>query len=184
MGKRARSVYPTSAIDILRSALKSQYHATLAMVRAAINRCPDDLWIRNGGHANPFWRIAYHMLYYTHLYLQPNNRTFRPWEHHQRGIQHMDRPPQTGRPYPKVEVLAYWGICESMVDDAVDALDLSNPQSGFSWYKVSKAEHQIINIRHIQYHEAQLADRLRAATGAGVNWADARRSAPARAASR
>ncbi|HEU4797982.1 MAG TPA: hypothetical protein VFT63_03585, partial [bacterium] len=69
----------------------------------------------------------------------------------------------------------------SMVDDAVDALDLNNPQSGFSWYKVPKMEHQIINIRHIQYHQAQLADRLRVATGAGVGWADARRSANARA---
>ncbi|OFX13476.1 MAG: hypothetical protein A2V59_04800 [Armatimonadetes bacterium RBG_19FT_COMBO_69_19] len=68
-----------------------------------------------------------------------------------------------------------------MVDDAVDALDLNDPQSGFSWYKVPKVEHQIVNIRHIQYHQAQLADRLRAATGAGVNWADARRRARARA---
>jgi hypothetical protein len=93
----------------------------------------------------------------------------------------MDRPPKTGRPYTKAEVLAYWSICESMVDDAVDALDLNDPQSGFSWYRVPKMEHQIINIRHIQYHQAQLADRLRVATGAGVNWAGARRSAKARA---
>jgi len=92
----------------------------------------------------------------------------------------MDRPPKTGRPYPKAEVLAYWVICESMVDDAVDTLDPNDPQSGFSWYKVPKMEHQIINIRHIQYHQAQLADRLRVATGAGANWAGARRSAKAR----
>src|SRR5215467_12750277 len=85
MGKRARSAYATNTIDALRSALKSQYHATLAMLRAAIKRCPDDLWLSSQGHANPIWRIAYHTLYYTHLYLQPNNSTFRPWEHHQRG---------------------------------------------------------------------------------------------------
>jgi hypothetical protein len=67
-----------------------------------------------------------------------------------------------------------------MVDDAVDALDLDDPQSGFSWYKVPKMEHQIINIRHIQYHQAQLADRLRVATGTGIGWADARRGAKER----
>ena len=67
-----------------------------------------------------------------------------------------------------------------MDDDAVAGLDLNDPQNGFSWYNVPKAEHQIINIRHIQYHQAQLADRLRAATGAGVGWADARRRANAR----
>ena len=72
-------------------------------------------------------------------------------------------------------------ICASLVDDAVDALDLNNPRSGFSWYKIPKMEHQIVNIRHIQYHEAQLADRLRVAIGAGVGWADARRSARVRA---
>ena len=71
--------------------------------------------------------------------------------------------------------MAYLSICESMVDDAVDALDLRDPKSGFSWYEVSKLEHQLINIRHIQYHEAQLADRLRAATGAGVNWESMRK---------
>ena len=174
----------TASMEALRSAFKSQYHAALTMLRAAIRRCPDDLWFRRDGHANPFWRIAYHTLYYTHLYLQPTNRGFRQWEHHQRGIQRMRRPMKRWRPYTKAEVLAYWSICTSMVDDAVDALDLDDPKSGFSWYKIPKMEHQIVNIRHIQYHEAQLADHLRVATGAGVGWADARRRAKARASGR
>jgi hypothetical protein len=88
-----------------------------------------DLWTGSGGHTNPFWRVAYHTLFYTHLYLQPTNR------------------------------------CDSAVDDAVNALDLNAPHSGFSWYEIPKLEHQIVNIRHIQYHQAQLADRLRKATG-------------------
>ncbi len=175
MGHRKRSADSTITVEALRSALRSQYRATLAMLRAAIRRCPDDLWAARDGHTNPFWRIAYHTLFYTDLYLQPNNRVFRPWEHHQRGIQHMNKLLKTRRLYTKAEVLAYWTICDSMVDDAVDALDLNAPQSGFSWYKIPKMEHQIVNIRHIQYHQAQLADRLRVATGAGVGWADARR---------
>jgi hypothetical protein len=176
MAQRARSARTTISKDALRSALKSQYRAALAMLRAAIRQCPDGLWTSGAGHANPFWRIAYHTLYYTDLYLQPNNRAFRPWEHHRRGIQHMDSPvPKTGRPYTKAEVLTYWNICESLVDHAVDALDLTSAQSGFSWYKIPKIEHQLVNIRHIQYHQAQLADRLRAATGTGVDWAGARR---------
>lgn len=87
----------------------------------------------------------------------------------------MARWRKTWRPYTKAEVLAYWRICDAMVDAAVDSLDLKASQSGFSWYKIPKLEHQIVNIRHIQYHQAQLADRLRVATGAGVGWADARR---------
>jgi hypothetical protein len=60
-----------------------------------------------------------------------------------------------------------------MVDDAIDALDLHSPESGFSWYRVSKLEHQIVNIRHIQHGAAQLADRLRSAAGVGIDWVGA-----------
>ena len=135
-------------MEAIRSALKSQYHASLAMLRAAIRRCPDDLWTSSGRHANPFWRIAYHTLYYTHLYLQPNNWVFRPWEHHQRGIQRMRTPLKTKRLYAKAEVLAYWSICDSVVDGAVEALDLNDPQSGFSWYNRTARRPGCRGVRH------------------------------------
>ncbi|HLE77566.1 MAG TPA: hypothetical protein VJA65_04045 [bacterium] len=123
---RARSTYVGSALDGSRAALKSQYHATLAMLKAAVTRCSDDLWISRGGHANPYWRIAYHTLFYTHLYLQPNNRVFTPWEHHYKGIQYMGRPSRR-KPYTKAEVLAYWRLCDWLVDDAVDNLRPDEP---------------------------------------------------------
>jgi hypothetical protein len=116
--------------------------------------------------------------FFTHLYLQPNEAAFRPWEHHQADVQHPDGiagPPDPKstlplipEPYTKAEVLVYWSFCETMVDDAVDALDLHSQESGFSWYRVSKLEHQIINVRHLQHHTAQLADRLRSAAGLGT----------------
>ena len=177
------------SIDTMRPILKSQYHASLAMLRNAIERCPDELWT-SGDYVNPFWRIAYHVLYYTHFYLQPNADSFRPWGYHQTGIQFMDdeerppsrstigelphRPPKTGKPYTKEEVLAYWKICNNAIDSSVDALDIANPDCGFFWYKVSKLEHQIISIRHLQHHMAQLGDRIRAATNTGVAWVGSR----------
>jgi hypothetical protein len=168
----ARAALP---VDAVRAMLKSQYHAGLAMLRAAITRCPARLWTGRDGHVNSGWRIAYHTLYYTHFYLQPTNWDFRPWAHHRRGLQHMRKPSKGDRPYTKAEMLAYWRICDAAVDEAVDALDLTARGSGFSWYRVPKLEHQIINIRHLQYHQAQLADRLRRAGGRGVGWAGARR---------
>lgn len=146
------------------------------MLRTAIRACPEDLWSKNDDHANPYWRIVYHTLFYTDLYLQPNSKVFRPWGRHQKGIQRLGRWRKTWRPYTKAEVLAYWRICDVMVDGAVDSLDLNASRSGFSWYKIPKLEHQFVNLRHVQYHQAQLADRLRVATGVGVGWADARRS--------
>jgi hypothetical protein len=177
--------------NFLRGMLKSQYHAALAMLRDAVERCPDDLWV-NRDHTNPYWRVAYHALFYTHLYLQPSLEAFRPWERHQAYIEDLDdappppefedaiamppSPPQTGEPYTKAEVLEYWQFCDALVDGAVDALDLASPQSGFSWYRVPKAEHQVVSLRHIQHHTAQLSGRLRGATGVAVDWVGARRA--------
>lgn len=189
MNQRKSKTGNTDSTEILRVALKSQYHASLAMLKDAIEQCPDELWASRN-YLNPFWRIAYHTLYFTHLYLQPKLETFRPWEHHQTGIHDMDdvpappellifvelphRPPQTGRPYTKAKILAYWGICDQMIDDGVDALDLHSPNSGFFWYKMPKAELQLVNVRHIQHHTAQLMDRLRNTANIGIGWVGAR----------
>ena len=189
MGQPASNVESTRAAEALRSALKSQYHAALAMLREAIEKCPDDLWASDE-YTNRFWRIAYHTLYFTHLYLQPTVHDFRPWEHHQTSIQDMDdipsppdileltelphRPPQTGEPYSKARVLEYWELCDRMIGEGVDRLDVFAPESGFPWYEIPKIEHQLVNIRHIQHHTGQLTDRIRTATASGVEWAGAR----------
>ncbi len=184
----------TVAVEALRAALKSQFHAALAMLKLAIERCPDSLWA-DGEYVNPTWRIAYHALYYTHLYIQPSATDFRPWEHHQTGIQDLDdypsppeiqeltelphRPPQTGEPYTKEDILTYWTICDEMIDAAVDALDLLNPESGFSWYRLPTLEQKLVNLRHIQHHTAQLGNRLREASSGtnGIDWVGAGRHA-------
>ena len=173
-----------SHTQALRTILKSQYHASLAMLRETLERCPDELWFDEEPES-AYWQIAYHVLFFAHLYIQPNEAAFRPFEHHQFDNQYPDAipgPPDPKstlplipRPYSKAQVLAYCDFCDAMVDDAVDALDLHSLESGFSWYKIPKLEHQIVNIRHIEHHMAQLADRLRAATGIGIKWVGARR---------
>ena len=40
-----------------RSVLKSQYHAALAMLREAVERCPADEW-SNAHHKNAFWQYG------------------------------------------------------------------------------------------------------------------------------
>jgi hypothetical protein len=170
--------------DALRSGLKSQYHASLAMLRDAIERCPDDLWLSTE-HRNAFWQVAYHTLFFTHLYLHPRLQAFRPWEGHQSGVQHEDgiagpadpksTLPLIPEPYTKAQALSYWSVVDAMLDAAVDALDLSSPDSGFHWYRMSKLEHQLVNLRHVQHHAAQLADRLRASHDIGIAWVAAGR---------
>lgn len=174
----------TDPVASLRAALKSQYHAALAMLRQTVEQYPDELWLGDEAHVNAPWQLAYHALYFTHLYLQPELTHFQPWEGHQSEVQHEDgiagdlNPesplPLIPEPYAKEQVLAYLGHCEAIVDGAVDALDLLGPASGFWWYPVPKLEHQLVNLRHVQHHTAQLADRLRNERGLGTRWVGSR----------
>lgn len=154
-------------------ALCRQYHAALGMLREAIELCPDELW-DDRDHPVPFWRVAYHTLYFTHLYLQPSLEVFRPWEKH-RGEHHdLPWPPEGSAritdPYTKAELLEYWRVCDGLVDGAVASLDMA-ADSGMPWHKgMPKLDHQLHNLRHIQHHAALLAGRLRRHDGTEVRW--------------
>src|SRR5215471_10661085 len=119
-------------MDNLKPALKGQYHAALDMLKGAIVECPDALWV--GGVApRSFWRIVYHTLFYTHLYLQVQDEEFVPWEHHREEV---ESDPQRERldatPYSTIEMLSYWEQVDAMVDPQIDRVDLSSSASGFS----------------------------------------------------
>ena len=162
----------------IQSALKSQYHAALKTLRHAIEKCPDELWNDTADSAVPFWRVAYHTLFYANFYLQQDQHSFTPWARHLEEANFLDtvpggdkpRPPKPCEPYTRDDLLEYCGICDQMIDRGVDALDLSAPQCGFPWYKMPTLEHQIVNIRHTQNHAAALATRLRRAAGISVPW--------------
>lgn len=161
--------------------LKSQYRAGLAMLRDAVERCPDELWI-DTSTKTAYWHIAYHALFYTHLYLHQDEKDFQPWVKHKKDHQFLGPLPwpphdipKIDAPYTKAEILDYALVCESAVE-AMHRLDLTAPQCGFWWYKVSTLEHQFINLRHLQHHVAQLIDRLGHATGQSVKWVGAKQA--------
>src|ERR1041384_7329748 len=56
---------------MLRSVLKSQYHASLAMLREAIERCPPEEWLSTD-HKNAFWQLSYHTLFFAHTRPAPS----------------------------------------------------------------------------------------------------------------
>ena len=57
--------------------IRSQYQASLEMLAQAIFKCPQSLWA-DPQDKNQFWHIAYHALFYTHLYLQASEEEFPP----------------------------------------------------------------------------------------------------------
>jgi hypothetical protein len=155
----------------VRKTIKSQYYASLAMLRQAIEQCPDSLWSEPEDR-NPFWHTAYHVLFYTHLYLQPSEGDFVPWDRHREGWTSLGQPAETSQaaePYSKEDLLAYHGLCCEQVEEQVSGLDLG-AESGFYWLPFDKLELQIYNIRHIQQHTGELYERLGAYGETEVGW--------------
>ncbi|HSE67334.1 MAG TPA: DinB family protein [Gemmatimonadales bacterium] len=154
----------------LQAALKNQYHAGLSMLLQAIDACPSTLWTEQS-QPHPYWRLTYHTLFYTDLYLRPTKETFVPWEGHVPGSQKLlPTSPGPLALYSLEQMREYCIRVESIVDDAVGQLDLHAPTSGFASYPISKLEHQFVNLRHLQLHVGQLSDTLHRTTGAGLAW--------------
>lgn len=152
--------------DAVRQAVQSQYNAALAMLRAAVTQCPDALW-NDPADKNCFWHVAYHALFYVHLYLAPSLDRFQPWANHREEIGRLDVANAT--PYTQVEVLEFLAVCEERVAQAVATLDFAAP-SGFHWLPMNKLELQIYNIRHLQAHTGELAAQLSQRAGIDTQW--------------
>ncbi len=161
----------------IQSALKSQYHAALKTLRYAVERCPDALWDDPADGVAPFWRVVYHTLFYTHFYLQQDQQSFIPWAGHREEANVLDDVPADNpgrpklcKPFTRDEMLGYWRICDDMIDDGVDKLDLSAPECGFPWYKMPKLEHQIRQHPTHPASRGRSGDALRRSAGIGIEW--------------
>ena len=145
------------------------------MLEKSITQCPEGLWV-DSAFQNPFWHIAYHTIFYVHLYLQPAEEDFQPWEKHREEYQFMGRlpwpphdPPKIEGSYSKAEVLEYLAWLKTQIAPTVETLDLSGP-SGFSWLPFNKLELQFYTIRHLQQHAGELSERLYVQAGLDVEW--------------
>ena len=159
----------------IRKTVASQYHAALSMMEQTVRRCPDELW-DEGGQANPFWRVAYHALFYVDLYLQPSEDDMALWDGGREGYQFLGptpwpphRQPDADRPYRREEILAFVEHCRAAVDRVVPAADL-NAASGFHWLPFDKLELQIYNIRHLQQHVGDLSTILLTRANVEIDW--------------
>ena len=92
----------------IRETIKSQYRASLEMLKHSIAECPETLW-KSSAYQNPFWHIALHVLFYTHFYLHTSEGDFVPWEKHKSDYvtlgSHEEKPADKA-PYSKEEILA------------------------------------------------------------------------------
>lgn len=177
---------------MIKHALKEQYHAGLSMLAACVEKCPDGLWTtpnpRNSDGDRviyrAFWRISFHAVYFTHLYLGQNEAAFQPPPPEmavrlRQDLEAMWQAPWSIEPYELPEnaqassrrdVLDYIAFVYSLVGPTVDGLDLDSVSSGYPWYKrIGKLSHELMNVRHLQGHVGQLSELLMA-RGVEVDW--------------
>ena len=149
----------------INSNIQSQYQASLKMLQQAVLQCPDGMW-NDPVFRNLFWQVAYHALFYTHLYLQPREENFVAWEKHRAETHRM----QPGKePYSRAEILEYCELVRQQIDRLVPASDLEAP-SGFDWLPFNRLETHLYNIRHLQQHVGELSERLGVAANIDVDW--------------
>jgi hypothetical protein len=149
----------------IRAILISQYRAALAMLRQTIAQCPESAWNANGDK-NKSWQVAYHALFFTHLYVADSEESFIPWVKHRDGYDDFDGPP-IDVPYDKETILEYLDFCWQEVADRVPKLNL---EESFSGRPYTKLELQIYSIRHVMQHTGELMERVGSRAGAQVNW--------------
>jgi hypothetical protein len=161
----------------MRKAINSQFLAALAMLEQTIERCPADLW-DDPQAKDQFWQIAYHALFYTHLYLQESETAFRPWAKYRKDYHFLgpipwegNRMPDIGEPYTQIEVLEYLALCREEGQARLAEIDFAGP-SGFEWLPFTKLELQIYIIRHLQQHTGELGMRL-GGRGVEIGWVGA-----------
>jgi hypothetical protein len=159
----------------MKSEIVSQYRASLKMLMDAIRRCPEDLWV-NEEYMNAYWRIAYHALHYTDLYLAQNPGKFNPWRkyiknYHMLGKKAYDGTPiETTEIYSKKDLLDYGVMISENCENAVSALPMEE-KSGFEWLPMNRLELHFYNIRHLQHHTGQLVERLHLEGITEIPWA-------------
>ncbi|MCX7428390.1 MAG: DinB family protein [Planctomycetia bacterium] len=165
-------------LDCVKNSLVAQFHAALAVLEQCVTRCPEEAWDAPVGDY-PFWHVAYHALFYADLYLSRDEASFRAPALHRQDYQFFGRrpwPPHepvvADQPYSKDEIAAYLALCRRKASEAIAAetpATLDGP-SGFPWYKISRLEFHLNNIRHVQHHAAQLSLALRKRSGIEIEW--------------
>jgi hypothetical protein len=167
----------TTLTESLVDALASQYEAALSMLRSCVERVDAETGDVPVG-SYPFWRVAYHVLNATDLYLSPDEAAFRPPPFHRDGYEQLGKPfwaaaeVRADQPYGRDTLVEYADICRARAKATMGAETAASLQgaSGFSWLEFSRLELHLYNIRHIQHHTGQLVAALRQSRAATVDW--------------
>lgn len=153
-----------------------QYHAALRTLDLCVERCPEAGW-KQPIHELAFCQAAFHALFFADLYLGKDIEEQKEQPFH---VQNQDVFRDYEELEPRRQVLLYerdWitlyiGHCREKAVHVMQSETEESLQTQvlFPWYKITRAEMHVNNIRHIQHHGAQLILRLRLDHSVEMPW--------------
>lgn len=156
--------------------LTSQYSAALTTLKNCIEQCPDEAWNQRVCN-HVFSQAAFHALFWTDLYLGPNQDAISDQDFHRKHVELFRGYEQLHKKKPETQytrefILTYFEHCVGKMREVIRKATEAHLQSGsgFGWIKGTVAEVHVYNIRHIQHHAAQLSLRLRLDGHAEIAW--------------
>lgn len=137
-----------------------QYKALFDMIRGLLKMCPDALWDRREQEA-PFWQQAYHILWWSDLYLSEAPQAFTPPVMGAGQAQDLDKQPDPA--LSREQLMGYLKVVRAKFRARIrqlgsGGLDSENP---FPWTGPTVAHHLVYNLRHAQHHCGWMASILR-----------------------
>ncbi len=141
----------------LKTSIWKQYGAAIDTLEDAIKLCPDSLWTgvlwqdADDARYGQFWRVTYHTLFWTDLFIHGSMETFVP-----PALFIKNGLPES--PYTKEMIYTYLkqvrakaqAMLESLTDEQAYTI------SHYEWIQAPYIEMQLYAMRHIQEHAAQL----------------------------
>lgn len=147
-------------MDPLIAELKHQYHSALAMYQCLLEGCSDEVWEREYAGV-PFWREAYHALFWVHSFLGGRDKRF---HFHPFGA---DIDPRLFTPpnntCERAEALQYAAQTRAYVDEVFEALTLDelNGADHYDESEFRSVYHRLMyGLRHGQHHIGKLTAYL------------------------
>jgi hypothetical protein len=147
-------------VEPLIAELKHQYHSTLAMLTSTIEGCPQETWTQEFA-AVPFWREAYHALFWMHNFLGNRDKRFQfqPF-----GV---DIDPRLFTPpnntCEQSEALGYAEQTAAYIDQVFEplTLDALYASDRYDESDFRSVYHRLMyGLRHVQHHVGKLTAYL------------------------
>ncbi len=153
--------------NLLKEAVWKQFGASIDMLENAITLCPIEFWDTD----KKFWYNAYHCLFYLDYYLTLEPEKFSPPQPYT--LSEFDPSgAMPERTYSKDELLAYLKAsrekCYNFVAGLTD--EVANERWVNEYRNFSVFEILLYNMRHVQYHAAQLNLLLRQTIDRAPPW--------------